>query len=171
MLYQTSKLYKAQVINRPSKVCKSPYLADVIVYNDDNSVLEPTDLQFYSSDTHTVYSPSLLIQWDSVTEYTTGSLLSVAGAICCLLPKFGLPPDTLLSNDGLLANAFVTIIATTILIAIAIAMPAAVAAKAAPAANVTIVTPIANTGVARVSKDKKASIFLYIIESSFRLIF
>ncbi len=40
MLYQTSKLYKAQVINRPSKVCKSPYLADVIVYNDDNSVLE-----------------------------------------------------------------------------------------------------------------------------------
>jgi DNA-binding sugar fermentation-stimulating protein len=40
MLYQTSKLYKAQVINRPSKICKSPYLADIKVYDDDGNVLE-----------------------------------------------------------------------------------------------------------------------------------
>jgi DNA-binding sugar fermentation-stimulating protein len=39
-IYTLPTLYKAKVLNRPSKVCKSPYLADVIVYNEDNTILE-----------------------------------------------------------------------------------------------------------------------------------
>lgn len=37
-------------------------------------VLLPTNIQFYSSDTHTVYSPQLRIQWNSSTQFDTGSL-------------------------------------------------------------------------------------------------
>lgn len=41
---------------------------------NSTDILTPTNLQFYSSDTHTVYSPTLRIQWDNVTGFTTGSL-------------------------------------------------------------------------------------------------
>jgi DNA-binding sugar fermentation-stimulating protein len=40
IIYSIEKLYKAIVINRPSKVCKSPYLADVVVYNDEEKIIE-----------------------------------------------------------------------------------------------------------------------------------
>jgi DNA-binding sugar fermentation-stimulating protein len=40
IIYSIDKLYKAIVINRPSKVCKSPYLADVAVYNDEKEIIE-----------------------------------------------------------------------------------------------------------------------------------
>ena len=40
--------------------------------------LLPTNIQFYSSETHTVYSPTLRIQWDSSTTYTTGSLVTAS---------------------------------------------------------------------------------------------
>lgn len=53
------------------------------IYNDgllvklDNvnaaDILTPTNIQFYSSDTHTVYGPSLFIQWDN-SVFATGSL-------------------------------------------------------------------------------------------------
>ncbi len=39
-IYTLSKLYKAKIINRPSKVCKSPYLADITVYDDQDNVIE-----------------------------------------------------------------------------------------------------------------------------------
>ena len=39
-LYKTSKLYKAIVLNRPSKACKSPYLADVKVFDENESIIE-----------------------------------------------------------------------------------------------------------------------------------
>lgn len=41
---------------------------------DQADILTPTNIQFYSSDTHTVYGPSLRIQWDSVSAFSTGSL-------------------------------------------------------------------------------------------------
>jgi DNA-binding sugar fermentation-stimulating protein len=39
-LFSVPKLYTAIVISHPSKVCKSPYLVDVKVYDDDNNVIE-----------------------------------------------------------------------------------------------------------------------------------
>ena len=98
--------------------------------------------------------------------------MSVAGAICCLLPGLGLEPDVPLSNEGLFANALVTIVATTILIAIANAMYPAVIAPivAKPPIAIAMVTPIANTGDANVNNDKNTSILLNIIESNFHLI-
>ncbi len=39
-IYILPKLYKAKIINRPSKVCKSPYLADITVYDDNENVIE-----------------------------------------------------------------------------------------------------------------------------------
>jgi DNA-binding sugar fermentation-stimulating protein len=39
-VYKLPTLYKAKVLARPSKVCKSPYLADVIVYDNENNILE-----------------------------------------------------------------------------------------------------------------------------------
>ena len=39
-VYKLPKLYKALVLARPSKVCKSPYLADIQVYDDDYNVIE-----------------------------------------------------------------------------------------------------------------------------------
>jgi DNA-binding sugar fermentation-stimulating protein len=39
-LYVLPKLYTAIVISHPSKVCKSPYLVDVKVFDDDNKVIE-----------------------------------------------------------------------------------------------------------------------------------
>jgi DNA-binding sugar fermentation-stimulating protein len=39
-LYSLPKLYKAKVLARPSKFCKSPYLADVIIYDEYGTVLE-----------------------------------------------------------------------------------------------------------------------------------
>jgi DNA-binding sugar fermentation-stimulating protein len=39
-LYTLPKLYKAKIINRPSKVCKSPYLADITVYDDQENIIE-----------------------------------------------------------------------------------------------------------------------------------
>jgi hypothetical protein len=41
-------------------------------------VLPGTNLQFYSSDTHTVYSPQLFIQWDNVTQFNSGSLPAIS---------------------------------------------------------------------------------------------
>lgn len=42
MIYALPQLYKAVILARPSKVCKSPYLADISVYdpNDPSSILE-----------------------------------------------------------------------------------------------------------------------------------
>ncbi len=42
MIYALPTLYKAVILARPSKVCKSPYLADISVYdpNDPSSILE-----------------------------------------------------------------------------------------------------------------------------------
>ncbi len=39
-LFTLPTLYKAKVLARPSKVCKSPYLADVTVYDDNNNIIE-----------------------------------------------------------------------------------------------------------------------------------
>mgnify|MGYP000897500042 CR=1 FL=1 len=39
-IYSTDKLYKAIVLNHPSKVCKSPYLADVAIYNHKEKLIE-----------------------------------------------------------------------------------------------------------------------------------
>ena len=40
-------------------------------------ILTPTNIQFYSSDTHTVYSPTLRLQWDNVSGFNTGSLSAI----------------------------------------------------------------------------------------------
>jgi DNA-binding sugar fermentation-stimulating protein len=39
-IYNLPSLYKALVLNRPSKVCKSPYLADVRIFDESGNVLE-----------------------------------------------------------------------------------------------------------------------------------
>ena len=39
-IYNLPPLYKALVLNRPSKVCKSPYLADVCIFDESGNVLE-----------------------------------------------------------------------------------------------------------------------------------
>ena len=39
-IYTLPPLYKALVLNRPSKVCKSPYLADVRIFDESGNVLE-----------------------------------------------------------------------------------------------------------------------------------
>jgi DNA-binding sugar fermentation-stimulating protein len=39
-IYNLPKLYKALVLARPSKVCKSPYLADVKVFDEEGNVVE-----------------------------------------------------------------------------------------------------------------------------------
>jgi DNA-binding sugar fermentation-stimulating protein len=39
-VYSLPKLYKALVLARPSKICKSPYLADIQVYDDEYNVIE-----------------------------------------------------------------------------------------------------------------------------------
>ncbi len=39
-IYNLPPLYKALVLNRPSKVCKSPYLADVRIFDEFGNVLE-----------------------------------------------------------------------------------------------------------------------------------
>ena len=39
-IYTLPKLYKAKILSRPSKVCKSPYLADVTIYDDENNIIE-----------------------------------------------------------------------------------------------------------------------------------
>ncbi len=40
MIYTLPKLYKAKILSRPSKVCKSPYLADVTIYDEQDNILE-----------------------------------------------------------------------------------------------------------------------------------
>jgi DNA-binding sugar fermentation-stimulating protein len=39
-IYTLPPLYKALILNRPSKVCKSPYLADVRIFDESGNVLE-----------------------------------------------------------------------------------------------------------------------------------
>jgi len=39
-IYKTAKLYKSRVLNHPSKFCKSPYLADVCVFDDKECIIE-----------------------------------------------------------------------------------------------------------------------------------
>lgn len=39
-IYTLPKLYKALVLARPSKVCKSPYLADVKVFDEEGNIIE-----------------------------------------------------------------------------------------------------------------------------------
>ena len=39
-IYTLSKLYKGMILSRPSKICKSPYLADVKIFDDDNNIIE-----------------------------------------------------------------------------------------------------------------------------------
>lgn len=39
-IYTLPKLYKCLVLARPSKVCKSPYLADVKVFDDEGTIIE-----------------------------------------------------------------------------------------------------------------------------------
>jgi DNA-binding sugar fermentation-stimulating protein len=39
-IYTLPKLYKAKVLARPSKFCKSPYLADVTVYDEEGKIIE-----------------------------------------------------------------------------------------------------------------------------------
>jgi DNA-binding sugar fermentation-stimulating protein len=39
-IYNLPKLYKCLVLARPSKVCKSPYLADVKVFDEEGNVIE-----------------------------------------------------------------------------------------------------------------------------------
>ncbi len=39
-IYTLPKLYKSRIIARPSVVCRSPYLADIIVYDDENNIIE-----------------------------------------------------------------------------------------------------------------------------------
>ncbi len=40
VIYTLPKLYKAKILARPSKVCKSPYLADVTIYDEQDNILE-----------------------------------------------------------------------------------------------------------------------------------
>jgi hypothetical protein len=40
-------------------------------------ILVPTNIQFYSSDTHTVYSPQIQLKWTGSIEHVTGSLQPV----------------------------------------------------------------------------------------------
>lgn len=39
-IYTLPKLYKAKIKNRPSVVCRSPYLADITVYGDNDEIIE-----------------------------------------------------------------------------------------------------------------------------------
>lgn len=39
-IYTLPKLYKGLVLSRPSKICKSPYLADVKIYDDLDNIIE-----------------------------------------------------------------------------------------------------------------------------------
>jgi DNA-binding sugar fermentation-stimulating protein len=39
-IYTLSQLYKAIILSRPSKICKSPYLADIKVFDDDENIIE-----------------------------------------------------------------------------------------------------------------------------------
>ena len=39
-IYTLPKTYKALILSRPSKICKSPYLADVKVFDEQNNVIE-----------------------------------------------------------------------------------------------------------------------------------
>jgi DNA-binding sugar fermentation-stimulating protein len=39
-IYTLPKLYKALILARPSKVCKSPYLADVKIFDEENNIIE-----------------------------------------------------------------------------------------------------------------------------------
>ena len=39
-IFSLPKLYKARVLARPSKVCKSPYLADVTIFDENDTILE-----------------------------------------------------------------------------------------------------------------------------------
>jgi DNA-binding sugar fermentation-stimulating protein len=39
-IYTLSQLYKAVILSRPSKICKSPYLADIKVFDDDENIIE-----------------------------------------------------------------------------------------------------------------------------------
>lgn len=49
-LYNVSKFYKAIVINRPSKKIKSPYLADIKLFDSDNNLIDVE---------HLAHSPTL----------------------------------------------------------------------------------------------------------------
>ncbi len=40
IVYRFDKIYRAKVLHRPSKVCKSPYLADIQVFGDNNEILD-----------------------------------------------------------------------------------------------------------------------------------
>jgi DNA-binding sugar fermentation-stimulating protein len=40
VLYKFDKVYKAKVLERPSKICKSPYLADIQVFGEDNEIID-----------------------------------------------------------------------------------------------------------------------------------
>lgn len=40
VLYQFDKVYKAKVLERPSKICKSPYLADIQVFGENNEIID-----------------------------------------------------------------------------------------------------------------------------------
>ena len=39
-IYELPKIYKALVLSRPSKICKSPYLADVQVFDSTGNIIE-----------------------------------------------------------------------------------------------------------------------------------
>jgi DNA-binding sugar fermentation-stimulating protein len=39
-IYSLPKLYKAKILARPSKICKSPYLADVQVFDEFDNIIE-----------------------------------------------------------------------------------------------------------------------------------
>lgn len=39
-IYKLSKIYKALVLSRPSKVCKSPYLCDIQVFDGNENIIE-----------------------------------------------------------------------------------------------------------------------------------
>lgn len=64
-IYTLPKLYKAQVLSRPSKICKSPYLADVKIFDEENNIIEENVM---------AHSPALgccgLISKDSVVLCT-----------------------------------------------------------------------------------------------------
>ena len=49
-IYSLPKLYKGLVLARPSKVCKSPYLADVRIFDEHDNIIE---------DNVMVHSPAL----------------------------------------------------------------------------------------------------------------
>ena len=40
MLHKLNDLTLVKVVARPSKICKSPYLADIKVFDDDNNIIE-----------------------------------------------------------------------------------------------------------------------------------